>query len=44
MFLTSTYAAGDVAVDIVDKLPIEGVHMLLGNDLASGQLDVYCAM
>ncbi len=29
----SKYVTGDVTVGIVDKIPIEGVQMLLGNDL-----------
>ncbi len=38
--LKSKYVIGDVTVGIVDKIPIEGVHMLLGNDLARGRVDM----
>ena len=31
---------GDVTVGIVDKIPVEGVHMLLGNDIAGGQVNM----
>ncbi len=37
--LTSKYVTGDVTVGIVDKIPVEGVHMLLGNDIAGGQVN-----
>ncbi len=32
----SKYVTGDVTVGIVDKIPVEGVHMLPGNDTAGG--------
>ncbi len=32
---------GDAAGGIADTIPIEGVHMLLGNDLAGGQVNMY---
>ncbi len=38
---------GDVTVGIVNKIRIEhveGVHMLLGNDIACGQVDVLCCV
>ncbi len=31
---------GDVTVAIVDKIPVEGGHMLLWNDIAGGQVNV----
>ena len=41
----STYVSGYVTVGIVDKMhvPIDGVDMLLENDLAGGQVEV-CLM
>ena len=38
--LNSKYVTGDVTVGIVDKIPVEGVHMVLGNDIAGGQVNV----
>ncbi len=38
--LKSKYVTGDVTVGIVDKIPVEGVHMLLENDTAGGQVNV----
>ena len=32
---------GDVTVSIVDKIPVEKVRMLLGNDIAGGQVNIY---
>ncbi len=40
MCLKSKYVTGDVTVGIVGKMPIEGVHMLLGNDIAGGQVNM----
>ncbi len=34
------YVTGDVKVGIVDKIPVQGVHMLLGNDIAGGQVNM----
>ncbi len=31
--LKSKYVTGDETVGVLDKIPVEGVHMLLGNDL-----------
>ena len=36
----SKYVTGDATVGIVDKIPNEGVCMLLGNDLAGEQVDI----
>ncbi len=38
--LKSKYVTGDVTVDIVDKIPVEGVHMLLGYDIGGVQVNV----
>ncbi len=38
--LKSKYVTGDVTVGIVDKIPVEGVHMLHGNDIARGQVNM----
>ncbi len=38
--LKSKYVTGDVTVGIVDKIPVEGVYMLLGNDIAGGQVNM----
>ncbi len=35
---------GDVTVGIVDKIPVECVHMLLGKDIAGGQVNVCPAL
>ncbi len=35
MCLKSKYVTGDVTFGIVYKTPVEGVHMLLGNDIAN---------
>ncbi len=31
---------GDVTVGIVDKIPVECVHMLLGKDFVGGQVNM----
>ncbi len=36
------YVTGNVTVGIVDKIRVEGVHVLLGNDTAGGQMS--CAV
>ncbi len=38
--LKSKYVTGDVTIGIVDKIPVESVHMLLGNDIAGGQVNM----
>ncbi len=38
--LKSKYVTGDVTVGILDKIPVEGIHILLGNDLAGGEVDM----
>ncbi len=38
--LKSKYVTGDVTVGIGDKIPVEGVHMLLGNDIACGRVNM----
>ncbi len=40
MCQNSKYVTGDVTVGIVYKIPIESVHVLLGNDFAGGQVDI----
>ncbi len=40
MCLKSKYVTGDVTVAIIDQIPVEGIHTLLGNDLAGGQGDL----
>ncbi len=39
--LKSKYVTGDMTVGIVDKIPVESVHMLLGSDFPSGQVDMW---
>ncbi len=39
LHLKSKHVTGDMTVGIVDKIPVDGVHMLLGSDLAGGQAD-----
>ncbi len=31
---------GDVLLGIVDKTPVEGIHLLLGNDVAGGKVNM----
>ncbi len=38
--LNSKYVTGDVTDGIADEISIGGVHMLLGNDLAGGQVNM----
>ncbi len=38
--LKTKYVTGNVTIGVIDKAPSEGVHMLLGNDLAGGQVDM----
>ncbi len=40
MCLKSKYVTGDVTVGILYKIPVEGVHMLLGNGIAGGQVNM----
>ncbi len=38
--IKSNYVSGDVTVGIVNKILIDGVDMLLENDLASGNVEI----
>ena len=40
MNLKSSLVTGAVTVLVVPSLPIEGIHFLLGNDLAGDRVDV----
>ena len=45
--LKSKHVIDDVIVGIVDKIPVDSVHMLLGNEFAGGQVNmcpVLCEM
>ena len=38
VFLTSELVSGPITVGVRSSLPIDGVHFLLGNDLARGKI------
>ncbi len=38
--LPSKCVTGDTTVGIVDKIPVGGVHMLVGNDIAGGLVNI----
>ena len=38
--LQSDFTTGDVSVGIIESLPFEGIHLLLGNDLAGDKVKV----
>ncbi len=40
VYLKSKYVSGDATMGIVDKIPVDGGDMLLGNDLAGGQVEI----
>ena len=38
--LQSDFVTGDVSLDIIDSLPFDGIHLLLGNDLAGDKVKI----
>ena len=38
--LQSDLVSGEVSVGIIESLPFEGIHLLLGNDLAGDKVKV----